>query len=144
MKQAPKTIQVKLSDGSFAEFVQHVDGEAGDFINPKTGEIVNPVVDERLAADRAKRRRMGEQAFQVEHYLELWKTYSTPDNWRRVIEAVDAYDDETPLSRYFVFTRPAGRAGRSAALGRVARVGSRGKSWTQAFRKSSKSWTVAR
>tara|TARA_R110000822_G_scaffold120633_4_gene254155 strand:- start:2214 stop:2531 length:318 start_codon:yes stop_codon:yes gene_type:complete len=89
--------------------------------------------------------RAAEQIFQVKHYLDLWSTYPTADNWRRVIDAADAYAPVGNVAgAYFTFTRAAGRAGRVAALGRVSRIGARGCVYEQVFRKGARTWTVAR
>lgn len=104
----------------------------------------------RLASDLRKRARMGEQAFQVEHYLALWKTYPTADNWQRVIDAVRAYAPTGEINArlrkgqrvYFLYERSGGRPGSNrTALARYTRIGARGKVYNQGFRKGSKSWT---
>jgi hypothetical protein len=114
----------------------------------------------RLEADAATRRRIGEQAFQVEHYLAYWRCYPTAANWQRVIDAAESFypllEDDGPevLKRrlrkgeriYFTFTRGGGTGPRSnrTALGRYSRVGARGCIYEQVYRKGSKSWTRER
>ncbi len=44
-------------------------------------------------SDRTKAR---EQARNVEHYLDLWTTYPTKDNWHRLVDSVHAYRPERP------------------------------------------------
>lgn len=99
----------------------------------------------RLEADSTTRRRIGEQAFQVEHYLAYWKCYPTRANWLRVVDAAEAWDDGTKKSRYYITKISGGRPGSDRrGLGRVARRGARGKLYTQSFRQTSRTWTVAR
>jgi hypothetical protein len=112
--------------------------------------------EERVGRHLAYRRRIGEQAFQVEHYLALWKSAPTAANWRRVVEAAEAYypllDDEGPeaLARrlragqriYWTFARCGGVSGSvRTGLGRFTRAGARGRLYEQRFRKGSRSWT---
>ncbi len=109
----------------------------------------------RLASELCHRARIGEQAFQVEHYLALWKTHPTADNWRRVIDAAEAYspiggrDDESAELRrrlvagervYYAWKLSGGTATR-VRLCRYSRIGTRGKVYAQSFRKGSKRWT---
>jgi hypothetical protein len=107
--------------------------------------IESPDILRRLEADRTTRLRIGEQAFQVEHYLAYWRCYPTRANFLRVLDAVEAYDDGTKKSRYFIVHNSGGRPGSDRrALARVARRGARGKVYTQSFRTGSRTWTKAR
>ena len=50
--------------------------------------------------------REGEQAFQVEHYLNLWKAYPSDENWRRVTEARRSSRVQRASCRGVGFTAP--------------------------------------
>jgi hypothetical protein len=107
--------------------------------------IESPEALRRLEADDATRRRIGEQAFQVEHYLAYWKCYPTRANWLRVVDAAEAWDDGTKKSRYYIVNSSGGRPGSDRrSLARVARRGARGKVYTQVFRTGSRTWTKER
>jgi len=92
----------------------------------------------------ARRKKYGEQRFQVGHYFSLWKTYPTQANWRRVIDAANAYavpgDEEKP-GTYFTFERSGPRGVKRPGLGRIVRVGARGRVYRSAFRKTSRTWS---
>ena len=106
----------------------------------------------KIRATEERRRHRGEQAFQVEHYLALWKSDPSADNWARVLDAAVAYSPDEWQSKedakalvargrrlYFV-----GISCGRPYLGRYTRVGRQGKLYGQSFRKGSKSWTKER
>jgi len=117
------------------------------------GMDMDTITEARVRAARVRHARGGEQAFQVEHFLALWKSDPTADNWQRVIDAAEGYypgGDIKPRVRrgervYFTFDQPGGKPDSNRkGLGRHPRVGSRGKLYTSFFRKGKQNWTVAR
>jgi len=140
----------------------------------KNTEFISETASLSVQADNDKRKRIGEQAFQVEHYLRYWKTYPTAANWQRVIDAANAYGPEVggPVVEdsgirsctvesarteldiaaelrkgrrlYFTFRRSGPGEHRRVGLGRFDRVGARGHLYESVFRKGKRSWTVPR